>query len=71
MFRWLRLLEACTQAGRHCLILRIHDQRRTAISPWFKAGINPDGLSVHAGQTSVAFTLDRYGHLYPDNGDEL
>ena len=48
---------------------RIHDQRHTAISLWIKAGINPKDVSVHAGHTSVAFTLDRYGHLYPDNGD--
>jgi len=48
---------------------RIHDQRHTAISLWIKAGINPKDVSVHAGHTSVAFTLDKYGHLYPDNGD--
>jgi hypothetical protein len=50
---------------------RIHDQRHTAISLWIKAGINPKDVSVHAGHTSVAFPLDRYGHLYPDNGDEF
>lgn len=48
---------------------RIHDQRHTAISLWIKAGINPKDVSVHAGHMSVAFTLDRYGHLYLDNGD--
>ena len=48
---------------------RIHDQRHTAISLWIKAGINVKDVSVHAGHTSVAFKLDRYGHLYPDNGD--
>jgi integrase len=47
----------------------IHDQRHTAISLWIKAGINVKDVSVHAGHTSMAFTLDRYGHLYPDNGD--
>jgi len=48
---------------------RIHDQKHSAISLWIKAGINVKDVSVHAGHTSVAFTLDRYGHLYPDNGD--
>ena len=48
---------------------RIHDTRHTAISLWIKAEINVKDVSVHAGHTSVAFTLDRYGHLYPDNGD--
>lgn len=27
-------------------------------------------VSVRAGHSSVAFTLDRYGHLYEDRGDE-
>ena len=27
---------------------------------------NPKEVSRRAGHTSVAFTLDRYGHLYPD-----
>lgn len=47
---------------------RIHDQRHTAISLWIKAGINVKDVSEMQA-TSVAFTLDRYGHLYPDNGD--
>ena len=28
-------------------------------------------VSVRAGHTSVAFTLDRYGHLFPGHDDEL
>ena len=31
----------------------------------------PQGVSVRAGHTSVAFTLDRYGHLFPGHDDEL
>lgn len=26
---------------------------------------NPKGVAARAGHTSVSFTLDRYGHLYP------
>jgi len=59
---------ALKQAGMDSSF-RIHDQRHTAISLWIKAGINPKDVSVHAGHTSVAFTLDCCGHLYPDNGD--
>jgi hypothetical protein len=33
------------------------------------AAVNAD--SVRAGHTSVAFTLDRYGHLFPGHDDEL
>jgi integrase len=46
--------------------LRIHDLRHTAVSLWIAAGDNPKEVSRRAGHTSVAFTLDRYGHLYPD-----
>jgi len=49
--------------------LRIHDLRHTAISLWLAAGDNPKEVSRRAGHTSVAFTLDRYGHLY-DDADE-
>jgi hypothetical protein len=38
-------------------------------SMWIKACINPKDVSVHVGHTSVAFTLDCYGHLHPDSGE--
>jgi hypothetical protein len=31
----------------------------------------PKEVSVRAGHTSVSFTLDRYGHLFPGHDDEL
>jgi hypothetical protein len=31
----------------------------------------PKEVSVRAGHTSVAFTLDRYGHLFPSHDEEL
>lgn len=49
--------------------LRIHDLRHTAISLWMEAGDNLKDVSVRAGHTSVAFTLDRYGHRYPEADD--
>ena len=33
---------------------------------WIAAGANPKEVSVRAGHASVSFTLDRYGHLYPE-----
>jgi integrase len=39
--------------------LRIHDLRHTAVALWIAAG-------ARAGHSSVSFTLDRYGHLYPE-----
>jgi integrase len=46
--------------------LRIHDLRHTAVALWIAAGANPKEVSARAGHTSVSFTLDRYGHLYPE-----
>jgi integrase len=45
--------------------LRIHDLRHTAVALWIAAGANPKEVSTRAGHSSVSFTLDRYGHLYP------
>jgi integrase len=46
--------------------LRIHDLRHTAIALWIAAGAGPKEVATRAGHTSVSFTLDRYGHLYPE-----
>ena len=51
--------------------LRPHDLRHTAVDLWMAAGANPKEVSVRAGHTSVAFTLDRYGHLFEGHDDEL
>jgi integrase len=34
------------------------------------AGVNAKALSAYMGHASVAFTLDRYGHLMPGNEEE-
>jgi integrase len=46
--------------------VRIHDMRHTAVSLWIAAGAGPKEVAARAGHTSVSFTLDRYGHLYPE-----
>jgi integrase len=51
--------------------LRPHDLRHTAVALWIAAGANPKEVSVRAGHTSVSFTLDRYGHLFPAHDAEL
>jgi integrase len=51
--------------------LRIHDLRHTAVALWIAAGANPKEVSARAGHASVSFTLDRYGHLYPEADDAL
>ena len=41
------------------------------MSLWIASGANVKAVSMRAGHTSVAFTLDRYGHLYPDQDAAL
>ena len=33
---------------------------------WIAAGANAKEVATRAGHSSVSFTFDRYGHLYPD-----
>lgn len=51
--------------------VRIHDLRHTAVSLWIANGADVKRVAARAGQSSVAFTLHRYGHLYPDAKDDL
>ena len=49
----------------------IHDLRHTAVSLWIADGANPKQIAVMAGHTSVSVVLDHYGHLYPQQEEEL
>ena len=60
---------AVRDAGLHPL--RPHDLRHTAVTFWIAEGANPKQVATRAGHTSVSFTLDRYGHLFPEADDEL
>jgi integrase len=51
--------------------LRFHDLRHTFVALWIHAGRNAKEVSRAAGHSSVAFTLDRYGHLYDTDSDSL
>jgi len=51
--------------------LRPQDLRHTAVALWIAAGARPKEVAVRAGHTSVSFTLDRYGHLFPGSEEVL
>jgi integrase len=51
--------------------LRIHDLRHTAVALWIADGAHPKQVAALAGHTSVSVVLDRYGHLYPAQNDDL
>jgi integrase len=42
----------------------------TSHSLTIAAGVNAKALSVYIGHANIAITLDRYGHLMPDNEEE-
>lgn len=46
--------------------IRFHDLRHTAATLLLLHKVNPKVVSEMLGHTSVAFTLDRYGHNLPD-----
>jgi integrase len=63
---WLPAIESAGLEG-----LRFHDLRHTFVSLWVALGRNAKEVSRVAGHSSVAFTLDRYGHLYETDDDGL
>jgi len=48
----------------------IHTLRHTAISLWIKADVHPKLVSEMAGHSSIAITMDRYGHLFASMHEE-
>jgi integrase len=48
----------------------LHECRHTFASLMIAASVNAKALSTYMGHSTIAFTLDRYGHLMPGNEDE-
>ncbi|MGH9068994.1 MAG: tyrosine-type recombinase/integrase [Acidimicrobiales bacterium] len=46
--------------------LRPHDLKHTGVALLVAAGVDPLEIARRAGHTNVAFTLSRYGHLFPE-----
>jgi integrase len=43
-----------------------HGLRHFAVSCWIEAGLTPKTVQTFAGHTSLQVTMDRYGHLFPN-----
>lgn len=50
---------------------KFHELKHTFVALAIAAGADPKQVSVRAGHSSVAFTLDRYGHLFDDGEDKV
>ena len=46
--------------------LRPHDLKHTGVALLALAGVDPSEIARRAGHTSVSFTYDHYGHLFPE-----
>jgi hypothetical protein len=64
---FLSLLIVKTSAGNHGSSYSIPCWTIGTIA----AGANPKEVAARAGHASVSFTLDRYGHLYPEADSAL
>jgi integrase len=51
--------------------LRIHDLRHTTVSMLISQNTYPKVVQEHMGHSSLAVTMDRYGHLYPEARTEV
>jgi integrase len=47
--------------------LRFHDLRHTTASLLIRTGAHPKAVSTYLGHSTINITMDRYGHLYPDD----
>lgn len=50
---------------------RIHDLRHTAVALAIAAGAHPKAIQVRMGHASITVTLDRYGHLFPEQDETI
>jgi integrase len=59
------------KAVEGCDGVRIHDLRHTCAALAISAGANVKALQKLLGHKSAVLTLDRYGHLFPDDLDAV
>jgi integrase len=45
-------------------VIRMHDLRHSHATQLLAAGVRPDVVTKRLGHSSVAFTLQTYGHVY-------
>ncbi len=63
--------QKATRAVEGCVGVRLHDLRHTCASLSISAGANPKVLQRLMGHKTATITLDRYGHLFPDDLDAV
>ncbi len=66
-----RYFKLATERAGLPAALRMHDLRRTAASLLIREGASIKALQKQLGHKDAVQTLNRYGHLYPDELDSL
>jgi len=51
--------------------LRFHDLRHTTVALLIKKEVHPKAIADMLGHSSIAITMDRYGHLYGDHDEPI
>lgn len=51
--------------------LRFHDLRHTAAAIMIDQKVHPKSISDRLGHSSIAITMDRYGHRFPNQEDDI
>jgi integrase len=67
---WPIWKEACEAAGLQPRP-RFHDLRHTAVALMIQAGAHPKVIQARCGHSTMAMTMDTYGHLFPGTDAEL
>jgi integrase len=68
---WHRIWGPAVAASGVPTELRIHDLRHTCTALLIAQGAHPKAIQVHLGHSTIQVTMDRYGHLFPDEMDRL
>jgi len=51
--------------------LRVHDLRHTTVALLINRGAHPEAIKRYMGHSSIAVTMDVYGHLFPSAAEDM
>jgi integrase len=68
---WHRIWATAVVASGVPSDLRIHDLRHTCAALLIAQAAHPKAIQVHLGHSTIQVTMDRYGHLFPEEIDRL
>ncbi|HHC07409.1 MAG TPA: site-specific integrase [Actinobacteria bacterium] len=63
---WRPAVEAAGLEG-----LRVHDLRHTCAALLIAENAHPKAVQAHLGHSSIQVTMERYGHLFPSDAEDL